>query len=213
MRLSSAASLTLCAALVFLSASSYAGSDGMTRVHTSFQRDDLDAPTFEIAAESAYMLGVFGNPHAYEYATQFITARLRWGAIHSAGWMRGYNQVYFLGMGGWFVRGLENHYYGISTGFRYNFVQPGSRWRPYISGGVGLGDVDATRERTPGALGQNLTFNILTAIGVSYEVNDHWKLTGGILYEHLSNAGMSEPERPNSSLNLLGPQFGATYSF
>lgn len=159
------------------------------------------------------MLGVFGNPHAYEYATQFITARMRWGAIHHEGWMRGYNQVYLLGMGAWFVRGLENHYFGISTGLRYNFVQPGSRWRPYISGGVGLGDVDATRVKTRGALGQDFTFNILTAIGVSYQYNEHWRFTGGILYQHLSNAGMSEPERPNSSLNLLGPQFGATYTF
>lgn len=170
-------------------------------------------PSWELSTESAYMLGVFGNPHAYEIAAQFVTVRLRWGAVHSDGWMRGYNQVYFLAMGEPFIRGLENHYFGISTGLRYNFVQPGRRWNPYVSGGVGLGGVDATRVRTPGALGQDFTFNILSAAGISYRFDDHWQGTAGILYQHLSNAGLSEPERPNSSLNSLGPQLGLTYSF
>lgn len=175
--------------------------------------DELDAPSFELASESAYMLGVFGNPHNYEIAGQFITARLRWGAVHSDSWMRGYNQVYFQLMGEPFIRGLENHYFGINAGLRYNFVQPGRRWSPYVSGGVGLGDIDATKEITPGALGQNFTFNIQSALGVSYKMDRHWRLTAGIIYQHLSNAGLSDAERPNSSLNTLGPQLGATYSF
>jgi hypothetical protein len=32
----------------------------------------------------------------------------------------------------------------------------------------------------------------------------------GVLYQHLSNAGLTDP---NPSLNLIGPQIGATYSF
>ncbi len=196
---------------IFVSQAS-AGSDD--RAVSRFAEDDFfDAPSFELASENAYMLGVFGNPHNYEIATQSVTARLRWGAVHRPGFMRGYNQVYFQAIGELFVRGIENHYFGINAGFRYNFVQPGRRWTPYVSGGVGLGDVDATREFTPGALGQNFTFNVQSAIGVSYKMSDHWKATAGVLYQHLSNAGLSEPERPNSSLNTLGPQFGATYSF
>ncbi len=191
--------------------SAHAGADyGASRQGVA---DELDAPSFELASESAYMLGVFGNPHNYEIAGQFITARLRLGAVHSDSWMRGYNQVYFQIMGEPFIRGLENHYFGINAGFRYNFVQPGRRWSPYVSGGVGLGDIDATKEVTPGAIGQNFTFNVQSALGVSYKMDQHWRFTAGIIYQHLSNAGLSEPERPNSSLNTLGPQLGATYSF
>lgn len=206
-----AASL-ICAALLALVSAARAGSD---QISTRFNREpDFDTPRFELSTESAYILGCFGNPHAYEIAAQFVTARVRWGAVHNENsWLRGYNQVYLLAMGEYFARGLENHYFGISAGLRYNFMRPGSRFTPYVSGGVGLGGVDATEEREPGALGQNFTFNILSAAGVSYRINDQWQATGGILYEHLSNAGLSEPARPNSSLNAVGPQFGVTYRF
>jgi hypothetical protein len=62
----------------------------------------------------------------------------------------------------------------------------------------------------PGAQGQDFTFNILSAAGISYIVNDHWKLDVGALYQHLSNRGQTDP---NPSLNLFGPQVGVTYSF
>jgi hypothetical protein len=205
--------IVIAAIATVLASGCFAGPGG-DRLSTRFVRDDLNAPSFEIATESTYMLGCFGNPHAYEIAAQYVTARWRWGAIHDpASWLRGYNQVYFLAMGEYFARGLENHYFGISSGLRYNFVRPGWRFVPYISGGVGLGFVDATRDPEPGALGQDFTFNILTALGIAWQLNDHWKANIGAQYQHLSNAGLSEPERPNSSLNSIGPQIGVTYSF
>ncbi|MGI8821366.1 MAG: acyloxyacyl hydrolase [Chthoniobacterales bacterium] len=170
---------------------------------------ELDAPTFEVAAESSYLWGSLANPNSYEVGAEFITARLRWGTIRSDGWMRGYNQVYLLAMGEPIFRGPENRYFGISVGFRYNFVQPGSRFQPYVSGGVGLGWIDSHAEIF-GAQGQDFTFNILSAVGVSYKVSDKLKITVGALYEHLSNGGQTDP---NPSLNLFGPQVGVTYSF
>ena len=170
---------------------------------------ELDAPTWEIAAETAYLWGSLANPNSYESGAQFITARRRWGAIETDGFMRGYNQVYFLAMAQPFFRGPENFYYGISAGLRYNFVQPGSRFIPYVSGGVGLGWIDSHPE-VFGAQGQDFTFNILSAAGVSYKVNDRLKISVGGLYQHFSNAGQTDP---NPSLNLFGPQVGLTYSF
>lgn len=170
---------------------------------------ELDAPSFEIAAESSYLWGTLANPNSYEVGAQFITARWRWGTIERDSWLRGYNQVYFLATVQPIFRGPENYYYGISTGFRYNFVQPGSRFQPYISGGVGLGWLDSHAD-VLGAQGQDFTFNILSAIGVSYKVNDHLKVSVGALYEHLSNAGQTDP---NPSLNLFGPQVGLTFTF
>jgi hypothetical protein len=171
--------------------------------------EDLDAPRFEISTESAYLLGIIGNPNSYEIGAQFVTGRVRWGAVHSDGWLRGFNQIYFLAMAEPIFRGPENHYFGISTGLRYNFVRSGSRLVPYISGGIGIGFIDS-RSQVSGAQGQDCTFNILTAAGVSYKLDDHWKASAGILYQHLSNAGLTDP---NPSLNLLGPQLGITYSF
>ncbi len=82
----------------------------------------------------------------------------------------------------------------------------GSRFAPYISGGVGGGWIDS-HANIPGAEGQDFTFNILSAAGISYMVNDHWKLDVGALYQHLSNGGQTDP---NPSLNLFGPQVGVT---
>ena len=180
------------------------------RISTHFTSSEVvEAPSFEVAAEAAYLVGIIGNPNSYDIAAQFFTARWRWGTIERDSWLQGYNQVYVLFLAEPITRGPENLYYGISVGLRYNFAKPGARFVPYVSGGIGLGWLDS-HASVFGAQGQDFTFNILTAVGVSYRVNDHWKFTAGILYQHLSNAGQTDP---NPSLNLLGPQIGATYSF
>ncbi|PYL83258.1 MAG: hypothetical protein DMF23_10175 [Verrucomicrobia bacterium] len=94
-------------------------------------------------------------------------------------------------------------------GLRYNFVRPGSRFVPYFSGGVGLGGIDSHPEQF-GAQGQDFTFNILSAAGVSYQFSDRFSGQVGLLYQHFSNAGLTDP---NPSLNLFGPQAGFTFSF
>ena len=171
--------------------------------------DDLDAPRFEISTESSYLMGIIGNPNSYEIGAQFLTLRIRWGAVHSDGWLRGFNQVYLLAMAEPIFRGPENYYFGISMGLRYNFVRPGARLIPYVSGGVGAGFIDS-HANVFGAQGQDFTFNILTAAGVAYKMNEHWRANIGVLYQHLSNGGQTDP---NPSLNLLGPQLGINYSF
>ncbi|CAN5671755.1 hypothetical protein BH20VER1_BH20VER1_06410 [soil metagenome] len=182
---------------------------GHEAVSPRLRLTDREAPRFEVAAETSYLWGFLANPNSYEVQANFITARMRWGAIESDHWMRGYNQLYFLGMVQPILRGPENLYWGVSAGFRYNFVQPGSRFVPYVSGGVGLGWIDSQPD-VRGAQGQDFTFNILSAVGVSYRASDRVQITGGAVYEHLSNGGQTSP---NPSLNLFGPQVGVTWQF
>jgi len=171
---------------------------------------DFEPPHLEFATESAYILSFIGNPNSYEIGAQFFTGRLRWGVNRNdQSIFRGYNQVYLLAMAEPIFRGPENRYFGFSAGFRHVFVRPGWRLQPYASGGVGAGFIDSTDEFRQGQ-GQDFTFNILTQAGVDYLVNDHWKINIGALYQHLSNAGQTDP---NPSLNLIGPQVGVTYSF
>src|SRR3954463_11889208 len=89
--------------------------------------ETLNPPRFEVAFQSAYLLGVFGNPNSYEIAPQFITGRVRWGVNNSDSWTRGYNQFALTLMAEPIVRGVENFYYGVNFGGRYNFVRPNSR--------------------------------------------------------------------------------------
>jgi hypothetical protein len=171
--------------------------------------EELNAQRFEFALESGYLFGAINPPADYQILTEFLTARIRWGAIRGDNLLRGYNQFYFSAMAEPIVEGIENHYFGFNLGMRYNFVRPGSRLVPYISGGVGGGWIDSHPE-IPVGQGQDFTFNILSAAGLSYSINDHWKVNVGALYQHLSNGGQTDP---NPSLNLFGPQVGVNYSF
>jgi hypothetical protein len=167
-------------------------------------------PAFEFSTESAYLLGAVNNPHSYEVNANFLTARLRWGDFTDReGFFRGYNQVYLSAEAEPIIRGIENHYFGMNVGLRYNFGRTGSRLMPYFSGGLGLGFIDSNADNI-GAQGQDFTFNVLSAAGVSYKFNGQVSGQLGILYEHFSNAGLTDP---NPSLNLFGPQIGFSYSF
>src|SRR5256886_16215918 len=136
--------------------------------------------SFELAVESGYLLGAINPPTDYQIGAEFLTARVRWGVVRSDTWLRGYNQFYVSAIAEPIFRGIENHYFGLNFGGRYNFVQPGWRLNPYISGGLGLGWIDS-HPNIPGAQGQDFTFNILTADVVIYQLNNHWKLDAGIL--------------------------------
>jgi opacity protein-like surface antigen len=180
----------------------------LSRAHST-EVESLDPPRFEFAAESAYLLCFINNPHGYEIGTEFITARMRWGVNENDNWLHGFQQVYFSAIAEPIFRGPENYYFGFNFGLRYNFVRPGSKFTPYASGGVGAGTIDS-HANVGGAQGQDFTFNILSAIGVSYQLNEQWKVDAGVLYEHLSNGGQTDP---NPSLNLIGPQIAITHSF
>jgi lipid A 3-O-deacylase len=171
--------------------------------------EELNPQRFELAVESGYLFGAINPPASYEIGAEFLTARVRWGVVQRDIWLRGYNQFYVSAIAEPIFRGIENHYFGLNLGMRYNFVRAGSRFVPYISGGLGLGWIDS-HPQVPGGQGQDFTFNILTAAGISYLVDDHWKISVGALYQHLSNGGQTEP---NPSLNLFGPQVGVSYSF
>jgi lipid A 3-O-deacylase PagL len=202
-------SRTVCLFLVFTLAPLTTARAGSERSESAASTEEVNAPSFEFAAESAYLFGFINSPHSYEIGAEFLTARVRWGIVQDDSWLRGYQQFYFTALAEPIFRGIENHYFGINFGLRYNFVRPNSRFIPYFSGGVGLGWIDSDAN-IPGAQGQDFTFNILSAAGISYRLNDRWKLDAGLLYQHFSNAGQTDP---NPSLNLLGPQLSLSCSF
>ena len=197
-----------CAALLFLSVC-FRLFGGTSETQVESAASDFDPPRIEFALETGYLFGAINPPTDYQIGALFLTERIRWGVIRSDSWLRGYHQFYISAIAEPIFKGIESHYFGFNVGFRYNFVQPQWRFVPYISGGVGAGGIDSHPE-VPGGQGQDFTFNILSAAGVSYIVNDHWKVDVGALYQHLSNRGQTDP---NPSLNLFGPQLGVSYSF
>src|SRR6184192_4507668 len=186
------------AVLLFLSNCFYLFG-GTTETQVEPGRSDFNPPRFEFAIESAYLLGAINAPASYEIGAEFLTGRIRWGVVDGDTWLRGYNQFYVSAMAEPIFRGIENNYFGFNLGMRYNFVRPGSRFVPYFSGGVGLGLIDSQPEQF-GGQGQDFTFNILSALGVSCQFSDRFSGQVGVLYQHFSNAGQTDP---NPSLNLF----------
>jgi opacity protein-like surface antigen len=127
------------------------------------------------------------------------------------GWLRGYSEFYF--SAGYFqiVSGPEDHFEGIMVGPRYNFVQPGWKIIPFISGGVGFGFINSRPQF--GGMGQDFNFSFETSAGFKYLITDDWFIRPAIEYKHISNAGMSEPTNPNNPIDALGPELSVGYTF
>src|ERR1700745_175763 len=168
------------------------GFGGTEQPRVEATTEELNPQRFELAVESGYLFGAINPPADYQIGAEFLTARVRWGVVQRDTWLRGYNQFYVSAIAEPIFRGIENRYFGINLGMRYNFVRPGSRFVPYISGGLGLGWIDS-QAQVFGGQGQDFTFNILSEAGISYLVDDHWKLSVGALYQHLSNCGETDP--------------------
>jgi len=157
-----------------------------------------------------------GQPNQpYTVVPVSLTASLKLDDVsldHFAwGILRGYSEFYFRGDYEQIVHGPENHYEGIMVGPRYNFVQPGWVIIPYAEGGVGLGFADSNPQA--GGLGQDFNFTFEAGAGAKYNICDDFYVRLGVEYQHVSNAGLSEPTNPNHPIDELGPKLSFGYSF
>jgi opacity protein-like surface antigen len=157
-----------------------------------------------------------GQPNqAYTTIPVSLTATLKVDDVSLdhflGGFLRGNTEFFFRGDYEQFVHGPENHFEGIMVGPRYNFVQPGWKLIPYCEGGVGVGFADSNPQQ--GGLGQDFNFTFEVGVGAKYLINDTWFVRGGVEYQHVSNAGLSEPEAQNHPIDELGPKVSFGYSF
>jgi opacity protein-like surface antigen len=127
------------------------------------------------------------------------------------GLLRGYSEFYFRGDFDPIVHGPEHWYTGLMAGPRYNFVQPGWKVIPYIQGGVGFGFADSAPQRH--GLGEDFNFTFEVGAGAKYMITDDFFARLGVEYQHVSNAGLSEPTNPNHPIDGLGPKLSFGYAF
>ena len=172
--------------------------------------------TIELGSGCTWSNVRHGNPNAaYTIVPVSLTASLKLDdvSLGDVAWgiFRGYSEFYFRGDYQQIVHGPENHYEGIMVGPRYNFVQPGWKIIPYVEGGVGLGFADSNPEAS--GLGQDFNFTFMAGAGAKYLINDNWYARLGVEYQHISNAGLSEPAHENHPIDELGPKLSFGYSF
>ncbi len=171
--------------------------------------------TLELGAGVSWSNVRSGQPNqAYTIVPIDISASLKLDdvSLDDVAWgiFRGYSEFFFRGDYGQILHGPENHYEGILVGPRYNFVQKGWPIVPYIEGGVGLDFADSNP--AAGGLGQDFNFTFEAGAGAKYNITDDFFLRLGVEYQHLSNAGLSDPI-PNHPIDELGPRLSFGYSF
>ena len=172
--------------------------------------------TLEIGSGTTFSNVRSGQPNqAYTIVPIDLTASLKLDDVSldnfAGGFLRGYSEFFFRGQYQQIVRGPENHYAGAMFGPRYNFVQPGWKIIPFVEGGVGFGFADSNPAQ--GGLGQDFNFSFEVAAGFKYQINCDWFLRLSATYQHMSNAGLSEPQFPNHPIDSLGPILSVGYAF
>ncbi|SRR5260221_3023208 len=172
--------------------------------------------TLELGSGALWSNVRSGAPNqAYTIVPISFTASLKLDEVSLdnflGGWLRGYTEFYFRGDYDQIVHGPENHYAGVLFGPRYNFVQPGWVIIPFVEGGVGLGFADSNPQA--GGLGEDFNFSFDVAAGAKYNINCDWFVRLAVEYQHISNAGLSEPTNPNHPIDALGPKLSFGYSF
>jgi opacity protein-like surface antigen len=151
---------------------------------------------------------------AYTIIPISLTASLRLDDVsldrELGGILRGYSEFFFRADYDQIVHGPETHYEGVIVGPRYNFVQPNWKVIPYVEGGVGF--VFADSDPAQGGLGQDFNFTFIVGAGAKYNITDDFYVRLGVEYQHISNAGLSDPI-PNNAIDALGPKLSFGYSF
>jgi hypothetical protein len=99
---------------------------------------------------------------------------------------------------------------GGALGIHYNFVQPGSRFVPYIGASLGLSGNDLYVQQSQQIIGGPFEFVLQANIGARYFVEKNWGflIEGG--YQHVSN---DDIYRRNVGVNQTGGRFGIFCTF
>ncbi len=104
-------------------------------------------------------------------------------------------------------QGPESHYIALSASPSVEWWNAANTWSVYLGSGGGFGLVDA--QHVPGALGQDFTLNWLIRTGVEYVISPKQRLSAGLMYQHMSNGGMTDP---NPGIDALGFSIGYSWT-
>jgi hypothetical protein len=158
-----------------------------------------------------FAVGDTYNMTPLKYTLVPIIASLRWH-VTNVGWrwvFRGNMDFTFSGSITAIPRGPETHYYAFMFGIRRNFVYRNWKAVPFLEQRGGAGMINAKEPLgVVFAQGQNLTFTYNLGVGVRYNFDSKYSLSGGMNYMHISNGYLSEPKFANYGINVYGPIFG-----
>ena len=104
--------------------------------------------------------------------------------------------------------GPESHYVGFSGSPSVEWWDPSGTWSLFTGAGGGFGLTDSRGIK--GGLGQDFTLNWFIRGGIEHVMANHRRLSAGIMYQHMSNGGMT---KPNPGIDALGFTLGYGWSY
>ena len=104
-------------------------------------------------------------------------------------------------------QGPESRYIAVSASPSIEWWNAAGTWSVFGGSGGGFGLVDS--QKVPGALGQDFTLNWLIRGGVEHVISKNQRISAGIMYQHMSNGGMTDP---NPGIDALGFMLGYTWT-
>jgi lipid A 3-O-deacylase len=110
-------------------------------------------------------------------------------------------------IGTWVQNGPESHYIGFSGSPSIEWWDRTGKWSLFTGAGGGAGFIDS--RDVVGGQGQDFTLNWFIRGGVEWVVSKNARVNAGIMYQHMSNAGMSDP---NPGIDALGFTIGFGWS-
>lgn len=101
------------------------------------------------------------------------------------------------------VSGPESHYFAVAASPSVEWWNAARTQSWYLGAGGGAGVIDS--RGVTGGQGQDFTLNWFIRAGAEWRVARNGRVFGGILFQHLSNGGQTDP---NPGIDALGFTFG-----
>jgi lipid A 3-O-deacylase len=111
-------------------------------------------------------------------------------------------------LGTYFAEGPETLYVGLSASPSLEWWAASGTWGLYMGAGGGAGWLDD--QDVEGAQGQSFTLNWFAQLGAEWMINDGMSLRAGMMFQHMSNGGMTTP---NPGIDALGFTVSASWKF
>lgn len=190
-----------------------AGDDGKT-VTPVATPGPFDRGTWE-AEGGAGFFGSFSESAAKRTTINYQLEDLRIGWMYDsprhAGIFRGNDEFLLEAFAGLVTKGPGGYLAGGTPLYRYNFVQPGARWVPYLQIGAGALWNNIYTGHHQYEIGEGFEFTIQGDVGLRYMISDQWSASAEVGYRHISNAGLAYNR--NEGLNSLGGLMELSYRF
>jgi len=104
--------------------------------------------------------------------------------------------------------GPESHYLGFAGSPSLEWWDRTGTWSVFFGSGGGCGLIDS--RGVPGGQGQDFTLNWFMRGGIEHVTSRQARLTAGLMFQHMSNGGKTDP---NPGIDALGFTLGYAWAF